>query len=115
LLVVGNAAGRFSHAVEVRGDDPDEKGYPSPPGWVLGVRTTTSPREIFYVEKPSKMSWLGLINRRRCGYKKNDLIFCKWNVRTLFKTAALVTLISQLRQYRLDICRFHPFIGHEDP
>jgi hypothetical protein len=52
--------GRVSHAAEITGNDPDEKGYPSPPGWGLGVRPTTSPREIVYVEKPSKQkkNWL---------------------------------------------------------
>jgi hypothetical protein len=30
------ATGRVSHAGQVKGDDPDEKGYPGPPGWGLG-------------------------------------------------------------------------------
>jgi hypothetical protein len=30
------ATGRASHAGQVKGDDPDEKGYPSPPGCGLG-------------------------------------------------------------------------------
>jgi hypothetical protein len=29
------AAGRVSSAREVKGDDPDKKGYPGPPGWGL--------------------------------------------------------------------------------
>ena len=43
MLVVAHAIGRASHARQVKGDDPDEKGYPGPPGWGLGVRPTTSP------------------------------------------------------------------------
>jgi hypothetical protein len=31
------AACRVSHAGQVKGDDPDKKGYPGPPGWGLGV------------------------------------------------------------------------------
>jgi hypothetical protein len=31
-------AGRAFHARQVKGDDPDEKGYPGPPGWGLGMR-----------------------------------------------------------------------------
>jgi hypothetical protein len=31
------AAGRISHAGQVKGDEPDKKGYPGPPGWGLGV------------------------------------------------------------------------------
>jgi len=27
------ATGRVSHARQVKGDDPDKKGYPGPPGW----------------------------------------------------------------------------------
>ena len=32
LLAVARATGRVSHAGQVKGDDPDEKGYPGPPG-----------------------------------------------------------------------------------
>ena len=42
MLVVAYATGRASHARQVKGDDPDEKGYPGPPGWGLGMRLTTS-------------------------------------------------------------------------
>jgi len=43
MLVVAYATGRASHARQVKGDDPDKKGYPGPPGWGLGMRLTTSP------------------------------------------------------------------------
>jgi len=43
MLVVAYATGRASHARQVKGDDPDKKGHPGPPGWALGVRLTTSP------------------------------------------------------------------------
>jgi hypothetical protein len=33
------ATGSVSHAGQVKGDDPDEKGYPGPPGWGLGHGT----------------------------------------------------------------------------
>jgi len=36
VLVVAYATGRASHARQVKGDDPDEKGYPGPPGWGVG-------------------------------------------------------------------------------
>jgi len=45
MLVVAYATGRASHVRQVKGDDPDKKGYPGPPGWGLGVRLTTSPRK----------------------------------------------------------------------
>jgi hypothetical protein len=42
MLAIAYATGRVSHAGQVKGDDPDEKGYPGPPGWWLGVGLTTS-------------------------------------------------------------------------
>ena len=53
MLVVAYATGRASHARQVKGDDPDEKGYPGPPGWGLGVRLT-SPRKKNIVTKPQE-------------------------------------------------------------
>jgi hypothetical protein len=41
MLAVAYATGRASHARQVKGDDPDKKGYPSPPGWGFGVELTT--------------------------------------------------------------------------
>jgi hypothetical protein len=43
MLVVAYATDRASHARQVKGDDPDKKGYPGPPGWGFGMRLTTSP------------------------------------------------------------------------
>jgi hypothetical protein len=48
MLVIAYATGRTSHARQVKGDDPDRKGYPGPPGWGLGVRLTTSPLKNCY-------------------------------------------------------------------
>jgi hypothetical protein len=44
-LAVAYATVRASHARQVKGDDPDKKGYTGPPGWVLGMRLTTPPRK----------------------------------------------------------------------
>jgi hypothetical protein len=37
MLAVAYATGRASHTRQVKGDDPDKKGYPGPPGWGFGV------------------------------------------------------------------------------
>jgi hypothetical protein len=50
MLVVAYATGRASHARQVKGDDPDKKGYPGPPGWGLGERLTTPPRKKYCYE-----------------------------------------------------------------
>jgi len=44
-----------------------------------------------------------LINRQRPGCKEKELLFGTWNVRTLFRTGALLSLLSQLKEYRLAI------------
>jgi hypothetical protein len=55
VLVVAYATGRASHARQVKGDDPDKKGYPGPPGWGLFVRPTTSPcKKNNIVTKPQE-------------------------------------------------------------
>jgi len=42
-MILSYATGRASHARQVKGDDPDKKGYPGPPGWGFGVGLTTPP------------------------------------------------------------------------
>jgi hypothetical protein len=40
MLEVAYATGRASLAGQVKGDDPDKKGYLGPPGWGFGVGLT---------------------------------------------------------------------------
>jgi hypothetical protein len=61
VLAVAYAIGRASHAREVKGDDPDKKGYPVPPGWGFGVRLTTphSKRTYYYESRTKgKAGWV---------------------------------------------------------
>jgi len=53
MLVVAYATGRASHARQAKGDDPDKKGYPGPPGWGLGMRLKTSPCKKKYCYETS--------------------------------------------------------------
>jgi hypothetical protein len=41
------ATGRGSHVGQVKGDNPDKKGYPGPPVWGLGVGLTTPPSKTW--------------------------------------------------------------------
>jgi hypothetical protein len=55
MLVVAYATGRASRARQVKGDDPDKKGYPGTPGWGFGVRLTTPhSKELICYERRTK-------------------------------------------------------------
>jgi hypothetical protein len=51
MLAVAYATGRASHARQVKGDDPDQKGYPGAPGWGFGLRLTTPHSKKLIVTK----------------------------------------------------------------
>jgi hypothetical protein len=54
MLAVAYATGSVSHARQVKGDGPDKKRYPGPPGWGLGVRLTTPPHKKKYCYETSR-------------------------------------------------------------
>jgi hypothetical protein len=54
MLEVAYATGRASHARQVKGDDPDKKGYPGPPGWGVWRGLTTSHSKKLIVTKVAK-------------------------------------------------------------
>jgi hypothetical protein len=54
------ATGRASYARRVKGDDPDKKGCPGPPGWGLGVGLTTSPLKKYCFETSRRRLRLGM-------------------------------------------------------
>jgi len=55
-----------SCARQVKGDDPDKKGYPGPPGWGLGVRLTVSPRKTYICRETSKFGNQTEQQRQQC-------------------------------------------------
>jgi hypothetical protein len=48
------ATGRASNAGQVKGDDPDQKGYPGLPRWGFGLGLTTSPRKNIIAMQPQR-------------------------------------------------------------
>jgi hypothetical protein len=57
---------RASHARQVKGDDPDKKGYPGPPGWGFGGGLTTPHSKILLLRKSNKgKSWMDLMMMER--------------------------------------------------
>ena len=60
VLAVAYATGRVSHARQVKGADPDKKGYTDPPGYGFGVGLTTSPskKKILLRKSNKGRSWI---------------------------------------------------------
>jgi hypothetical protein len=68
--------GCISLSGQIKGDDPEEKGYSGRPYWEFCVRQHHTVKKNS-VDKNSKMPRMGLINRKRCGYRKREFIFGK--------------------------------------
>ena len=73
--------GKVGQVGQVKGNNPDEKGYFGNLGLGLGVRPSLTRKKV-YVEKPPKLHRMGLIKRIRSGHRENNLFFGTWNVRT---------------------------------
>jgi hypothetical protein len=67
MLVVVYATGWASHARQVKGDDPDQKGYPGPPGWGFGVGLTTPHTKKLIVTEVEQRNWMDLTMMERFG------------------------------------------------
>jgi hypothetical protein len=84
MLAVAYATGRASRARQVKGDDPDKKGYP--PGWGLGVGLTTPPSKKIIVTKVEQRKKLDRLNddgRKKTRY--TEITLATWNVLTMLK------------------------------
>jgi hypothetical protein len=68
MLAVAYATRRASHARQVKGDDPDKKGYPGPPGKGFGVEPTNPHSKNLLLRKSKKgKSWMYLMMMERFG------------------------------------------------
>jgi hypothetical protein len=68
MLAVAYATGRASHTRQVKGDNPDKKGYPGLPGWVFGMGLTTPHSKKLIVTKvEQRKSWMDLMMLERVG------------------------------------------------
>jgi hypothetical protein len=97
------ATGRAFHARQVKGDDPDKRGCPGPPGWGPGVGLTTSSRKRSIVSKPHDMPRIRERNRvrRRLWQRQMDMNLGTWNVRSLYKPGGIKAVIPQLQQHKI--------------
>jgi hypothetical protein len=71
MLAVAYATGRASHARQVKGDEPDKKGYPGPPGWGCDVGLTTpecKKRIVTKVEQGNKLDRFNDDGQKRTRY-----------------------------------------------
>jgi hypothetical protein len=69
MLAVAYATGRASHARQFKGDDPDKKGYPGPPGWG-GLAWGSQPhtvKKLIVTKVEQRKSWMDLTMMERVG------------------------------------------------
>ena len=98
---VALATGRATLAGQVEGDGPDERGYPGPPGWGLGVRLTTSPHKKSVVSKPYDRPRNVMNTKRR--KRIMDLTFGTWNVQTMLQPGKMMEVADEVLKQGIDL------------
>jgi len=101
MPAVALATGRATLAGQVEGDGPDERGYPGPPGWGLGVRLTTSPRKKSNVTEPYNKPRNVMNTRRR--QRTTDLTFGTWNVQTVLQPGKVMEIADEVLKQGIDL------------
>ena len=103
MLAVAYATGRASHARQVKGDDPDKKGYPGPTGWGFRVGLTTPHSKKLIVTKVGKIEKLDRFNgdeRKRT--KDTKITLATWNVQTMLKHGRMKEIMEAIGKVRVD-------------
>jgi len=105
MLAVAYATSRASHARQVKGDDPDKKGYPGPPGWGLGAGLTTLSCKNQNVAKNS-VNETGPPSRKRLTMQSKEMNtvmrFGTWNVHTLLQAGNMNAIAEEAEKYKID-------------
>ena len=94
-LTVAYATGGASQAREVKGDDPDKKGYSGPPGWGFGVGLTTPDSKkliVTKVEQRKKLDKFKDDGRERTRFTETGL--ATRNEQTTLKPGRVVEILE---------------------
>ena len=100
------ATGRACHGRQVKGDDPDEKEYPGPPGWGVGVGLTTPPskKKKLIVTKVEQRKMLHRLNDDgRKGARYTEITLATWNVQTMPKPGRMKEIMEEIGKARVDV------------
>ena len=103
MPAVASATGRATLAGQVEADGPDERGYPGPPGWGLGVRLTTSPCKKIIVTKPYNKPRNVMNTRLRQRTRTMDLTFGTWKVQTMLQPGKMMEIADEVLRLGIDL------------
>jgi len=105
MSAVAYATSRASHARQVKGDNPDKKGYPGPPGWGFGAGLTNMSRKNQNVAKNS-VNETGPPSRKILKMRSKEMNtvmrFGTWNVRTLLQAGNMNAIAEEAERYKMD-------------
>jgi hypothetical protein len=82
MVAVAYATGMASHSRQVKGDDPDKKRFPGPPGWGFGLGLSTPHSQKLIVTKVEQRNKLDkFIDNERKRVRYTEITLATWNMR----------------------------------